>query len=189
MVIFLFCSSCALRHLAAEGTLPPNLFCKGPTYGIMCAHMQQISSLPSQPMYNNCIKFHEFANSHSASVQVVGLKIASSHYPIPMDIVYQWMTDWQKSGSTRLMGGIHFHCQIGISPGRRVLNEQSWLAHERSRTSFLKGSQVTDRQQGEGGEMSSSVHDALHPYASQCITTRHSLVNALSSGQYSNTQH
>ena len=59
MAIFLFCSLCALRHQAAEGTLPPNLFPKGPTYGIMCAHMQQISSLPCQPspMYIITINF------------------------------------------------------------------------------------------------------------------------------------
>ena len=69
-------------------------------------------------------------------------------------------------------GGIHFHCQIGISPHRRVLNEQSWLAYEGLKTSFLKGSQVTDRQQRGGkGEV-----ERAQCSASLCtnITTRHS---------------
>ena len=86
-------------------------------------------------------------------------------------------------------GGIHFHCQIGISPGRRVLNEQSWLGYEGFKTSFLKGSQVTDKQQWVRGR---DEAECAHCSASLsiAITTRHSLVrvvNTLSSEHYGNT--
>ena len=71
-------------------------------------------------------------------------------------------------------GGIHFHCQIGISPGRRVLNEQSWLAYEGPKTSFMEGSQLTDRQQWVVGEECAQCDASL----GITITTRHSLVGS-----------
>ena len=97
-----------------QGALCPDIFCKGPTHGNLCAHMQRISLCWPQAILKNQHVIH------SVHMQAVSKKIASSHYLVLRDI-----SEWQIDKNLARQGWweIHFHCQIGISPGSRVLNE------------------------------------------------------------------
>ena len=92
--------------------------------------MHQISSWPTQLKLT---QFHilKFDNSHSLSAQVVGscedcIKPLSHSHGYRISVNDRLTKIWLRKAD----GGIHFHCQIGISPHRRVLNEQTQLMSE-----------------------------------------------------------
>ena len=170
MLIFLFCSSFALRHLVAEGTLTPNLFPKGPTYGIMCAHVQKISSLPSQPMYKTRINYMNLPTHTRPVYKWRVWRLHQAIIPFPwISYISEWQIDKNLApqgwwGDPLSLSDRHFSSQEGVK----------WAdpAYEWIKTSFSKGSQVTDRQQRGGkGEV-----ERAQCSASLCtnITTRHS---------------
>ena len=68
-------------------------------------------------------------------------------------------------------GGIHFHCQIGISPHRRVLNEQTQLMSE-SKPAFRRAVkwQTGSREEGKAR---SNVRNAVHLYAPTSLPVTH----------------
>ena len=162
MVIFLFCSSCALRHLAAEGTLPPNLFSKGPTYGIICAHMQKIS-WPSKPLKKTTINSVYLA-IHTWPVYKWSVwRLYQAIIPFPwISYISEWQIDKNLApqgwwGDPLSLSDRHFSWQEGV--------KWAELARLWGVPNQLFERQSSDRQAavGGGGGMRSSVRNALHP--------------------------
>ena len=132
--------------------------------------MHQISSWPTQL---KSTQFHilKFDNSHSLSAQVVGSwRLHQAIIPFPwISYISEWQIDKNLApqgwwGDPLSLSDRHFSSQEGVK----------WAdpAYEWIKTSFSKGSQVTDRQQRGGkGEV-----ERAQCSASLCtnITTRHS---------------
>ena len=112
--------SCSKEHFA------PTYFVKGQHMAI-CAHICTTYHCVGHNL--NSLQESTCHVIHSVHMQVVSKKIASRHYLVLRDI-----SEWQIDKNLARQGWweIHFHCQIGISPGSRVLNELS-LAYDEER--------------------------------------------------------
>ena len=78
-------------------------------------------------------------------------------------------------------GGIHFHCQIGISPGSRVLNELS-LAYDEERgiRNQLGIGRSIDGQEGSGEDVLCNAEHSMHRHVTTCHSPFSSSQNSTS---------
>ena len=164
MVIFLFCSSSALRHTAAEGTLPPNLFSKGPTYGIMCAQYAQDLLIASQPMYKTRINFMNLPIHTLGPVYKWRVwRLHQAIIPFPwISYISEWQIDKNLApqgwwGDPLSLSDRHFSWQEGV--------KWAELARLWGVQNQLFEGQSSDRRAmlGRGEGMRSSVRNAVHP--------------------------